>query len=248
MNETSGRLERDGLGLAWRRTGGRGPVLVWLGGFRSDMTGTKANALAAWAAQTGRDLLRFDYFGHGQSDGDFAEGTIGRWREDALAVLDSLVEGPAVLVGSSMGGWIACLAALARPRQVRALVLVAPAADFTDKLMWPQFSDAIRTRIEEEGVWIRPSEYDPAGYPITRALIEDGRRWNVLDDPLVIDRPIRILQGGRDIDVPFEHALRLERVLTSDDVVLTLVKDADHSMSRPGDLAKLIAAVEEVCA
>ena len=244
MDEETGRLDRgDATAIAWRRVRGAGPTVVWLGGFKSDMAGTKAEALAAWAARAGRDFLRFDYFGHGVSDGDFAEGTIGRWREDSLAVIDALVEAPAILVGSSMGGWIACLAALARPGKVKALVLVAPAADFTEKLMWAQLGPAERCEIETRGYWMRPSPYDP--YPITRTLIEDGRRWQIMDGPIAIDGPVRILQGALDPDVPWRHALALAEAIVSDDLVFTLVKDADHSMSRPQDLERLIAAIEE---
>ena len=244
MDEETGRLDRgDATAIAWRRVRGAGPTVVWLGGFKSDMAGTKAEALAAWAARAGRDFLRFDYFGHGVSDGDFAEGTIGRWREDSLAVIDALVEAPAILVGSSMGGWIACLAALARPGKVKALVLIAPAADFTEKLMWAQLGPAERCEIETRGYWMRPSPYD--SYPITRTLIEDGRRWQIMDGPIAIDAPVRILQGALDPDVPWRHALALAEAIVSDDLVFTLVKDADHSMSRPQDLERLIAAIEE---
>jgi pimeloyl-ACP methyl ester carboxylesterase len=247
MDETTGRLDRgDRTFLAWRRTTGLGPTVVWLGGFKSDMAGTKAEHLAAWAARAGRDFLRFDYFGHGASDGDFAGGTIGRWREDCLAVIDNLVERPAILVGSSMGGWMACLTALARPDKITALVLVAPAADFTAELMWPAFTPEQQAEITRKGVWMRPSPYDPAGYPITRDLIEDGARWSILGGPVVIGAPVRILQGGRDPDVPWRHALRLAEAITSDDLVFTLVRDADHSMSRPQDLVRLTAAIEEV--
>lgn len=158
MMEEAGFLARpDGARLAWRRIDGRGPAVVWLGGLRSDMAGTKAQALADWAQAAGRAYLRFDYFGHGESDGDFRDGTITRWREDALAVLDALVRGPAVLVGSSMGGWLACLAAMARPGRVAAMVLIAPAADFTDKLMEPGLPAEARGALETDGIWYRPS-------------------------------------------------------------------------------------------
>ena len=169
MSETAGTLTRPGgAKLAWRKVEGAGPTVVWLGGFRSDMAGTKAQALADWARASSRAYLRFDYFGHGESDGDFAQGTITRWREDALAVLDELIQGDVVLVGSSMGGWIACLAAMVRPERVRAMVLVAPAPDFTEKLMAPEIPPEGRRALREEGVWLRPSEYgDP--YPITAA-------------------------------------------------------------------------------
>jgi len=245
--ESAGFLDRpDGSRLAWRKVEGRGPTLVWLGGFRSDMAGTKAQALAEWAQGQGRSYLRFDYFAHGESSGDFRHGTIGRWREDALAAIDALTEGPLVLVGSSMGGWIACLAALARPERLHALVLVAPAPDFTDKLMEPSLPAEARAAIARDGVWMQPSEYDDAGYPLTRALFEDGRRWSILPGPVAITAPVRILQGGRDEAVPWRHALALAEALESDDVVFTLVKDGDHRLSRPQDLERLVAAAGEV--
>ncbi len=246
ISESSGRLPRPGGDLAWRRTPGSGPTVLWLGGFRSEMVGTKAEALAAWAASGGRDFLRFDYFGHGASDGDFEAATVTRWREDALAVIDQLTEGPLVLVGSSMGGWLACLAGMVRAARVRALVLIAPAADFTEKLMRPSLPDEAREAFARDGVWRRPSLYDPAGYPITRALIEDGARWSILPGPVPIEAPVRILQGGADPDVPWRHALELAHAIKGDDVVFTLVRDGDHRLSRPQDLARLVAAVEEV--
>lgn len=248
MSETHGFLTRpDGAKLAWRRVAGAGPTIVWLGGFRSDMAGTKAQALADWAAAAGRGYIRFDYFGHGESEGDFAEGDITRWRADALAVLEEMVEGPAVLVGSSMGGWLACLAAMAQPEHVAALILVAPAPDFTETLMAPEIPPEGRADLAERGVWLRPSAYgDP--YPITRNLLEDGARWSILPGPVPITVPVRILQGGEDPDVPWRHALELAHALRSDDVVFTLVKDGDHRLSRPQDIARLIAAVAELAA
>jgi pimeloyl-ACP methyl ester carboxylesterase len=247
MGETSGWLERDGGRLAWRRTGGAGPAVVWLGGFRSEMGGTKAQALADWALARGRAYVRFDYFGHGRSSGDFAEGTVTRWRADVLAVIDRLTEGPLVLVGSSMGGWLACLAALARRERIAGLVLVAPAADFTERLIWPGLTPAARRAIERDGVWPRPSAYGEP-YPISRALIEDGRRWSILPGPVGIEAPVRILQGGADPDVPWRHALDLAVALEAQDLVFTLVRDGDHRLSRPQDIARLIAAVEELTA
>jgi len=246
MSETAGNLARpDSATLAWRRVEGAGPTVVWLGGFRSDMAGTKAQALADWAQASGRAYLRFDYFGHGESGGDFREGTITRWREDALAVLDELIDGDVVLVGSSMGGWIACLAAMVRPERVKAMVLVAPAPDFTEKLMAPDIPLEGRRALREAGVWLRPSEYgDP--YPITAALLEDGARWSILPGPVPIEAPVRILQGGADPDVPWRHALELAQAINSPDVVFTLVKDGDHRLSRPQDIERLIAAVAEV--
>ena len=247
MNETSGTLKlADGEGLAWRRVAGKGPVVVWLGGFRSDMAGTKAQALADWALAQDRAFLRFDYFGHGESSGDFLEGSITRWRQDVLEAIDALTAGPLVLVGSSMGGWLALLAAVARPQRVQALVLVAPAPDFTEALMRPALSPEALAALERDGVWTAPSDHDPAGYPITRLLIEDGARWSVLPGPLGFGGPVRILQGGRDESVPWTHAHELVDALESPDVVFTLIKDGDHRLSRPQDLARLIAAVEEL--
>jgi pimeloyl-ACP methyl ester carboxylesterase len=246
MTETQGFLDRpDGGKLAWRRVAGAGPTAVWLGGFRSDMAGTKAQALADRALAQGRSYLRFDYFAHGESSGDFRQGTITRWREDVLAVIDQLTEGPLILVGSSMGGWLACLAALVRPERVCALVLIAPAADFTARLMEPSLDPAARAALAADGVWLRPSAYgDPD--PITRVLLEDGARWSILPGPVPIEAPVRMLQGAEDPDVPWPHALELAQAIKGQDVVFTLIKDGDHRLSRPQDIARLIAAVEEV--
>jgi pimeloyl-ACP methyl ester carboxylesterase len=248
MSETRGFLERpDGERLAWRRVAGAGPTLVWLGGYRSDMTGTKAEALADWARENGRAYVRFDYFGHGESTGDFVQGSITRWREDALAVVDEMIDGPLVLVGSSMGGWIACLAALARPERIHSMVLIAPAPDFTSKLMPTRLPPEALEAIRDAGVWMQPSDYgDPN--PITRLLLEDGARWSVLDSAVPIEAPVRILQGGEDPDVPWRHALELAQAIKSRDVVFTLIKDGDHRLSRPQDIARLVAAVDEAAA
>ena len=248
--EHAGKLERpDGEHLAWRRVDGAGPTVVWLGGFRSDLTGTKAQALADWAGANGRAYIRFDYLGHGDSSGDFrANGTITRWREDALAVLDELTRGPVVLVGSSMGGWIACLAAMARPQRVAAMVLVAPAPDFTEKLMTPQIPPDGHSALAADGVWMRPSDYGEP-YPITSTLLEDGARWSILGaEPVPIEVPVRFLQGGADPDVPWRHALELAQAIKGQDVVFSLIKDGDHRLSRPQDIERLLAAVTEVSA
>ena len=241
-------LERpDGERLAYEAVEGRGPTVVWLGGFNSDMTGTKAQALAAWAASSGCGYVRFDYFGHGASSGEFVKGTISRWREDALAVIDALTSGPLVLIGSSMGGWIATLAAIAQPERIAGVVLIAPAADMTERLIAPGLPPQARAAIAEHGVWVRPSAYGP-GDPISRALLEDGARWNVLPGPVACDAPLRVLQGGADADVPWRHALELAQGWRGDDVVFTLVRDGDHRMSRPQDLARLISTVEGMAA
>jgi pimeloyl-ACP methyl ester carboxylesterase len=240
--EESGRL---GGRLAWARLPGRGPGVVFLPGFRSDMRGTKAMALREACAAAGRAFLRFDYSGHGESEGRFEDGTIGAWARDAIAVLDSLAEGPQVLVGSSMGGWIALLLARARPQRLAGMVLLAPAPDFTEKLMWPSFSAAQRETILEQGVLHLPSQYgEPT--PVTRALIEDGRHHNLLDAPIALDCPVRIIQGMADPDVPWQHALRLAETITGGDVHLHLVKDGDHRLSRPQDLALLVETVEKL--
>lgn len=238
-------LEQGGVKLAYRRTEGDADRagVVWLGGFHSDMLGEKASVLHARCREDGRAFLRFDYLGHGESGGAFADGTIGRWRSDALAMLDRLTAGPQVLVGSSMGGWMSLLVALARPERVKALVLLAPAPDFTDKLMWAGFDESQRMQIMEEGNWTRSSAYDPAGYPITRDLIVEGRTWNVMDGEIAIDVPVRILQGGLDPDVPWTHSLDLADKLRSEDVVWSLIKDGDHRLSRPQDIARMVETV-----
>lgn len=238
-------LEHQGVRIAFRRTVGESGKagLVWLGGFHSDMLGEKATTLHDSAARAGRSFVRFDYLGHGESGGRFEDGTIGWWLSDALAVVDSLTEGPLLVVGSSMGGWMALLAALARPERIKALVLLAPAPDFTDKLMWASLDDSQKRQILEDGFWARPSPYDATGYPITRELIQEGRQWNVLDGEIALDLPVRILQGGLDADVPWTHSLDLADKLRSKDVVWTLIKDGDHRLSRPQDIARMVATV-----
>lgn len=241
------RLSRPGgKTLAYLKREGSGPGILWLGGFKSDMTGTKATALDAWAARRGQACTRFDYFGHGASSGDFREGTISRWRDDALAVLDEVCEGPQILVGSSMGGWIATLAALARPERVAAILYIAPAPDFTEELMWKEMPPEARAAIMEKGEYLSPSEYGPDPYPITRALIEDGRKNLVLGGPIPIRVPVRVLQGMADPDVPWPHAMRLVEKLESHVVVVTLVKAGDHRLSTPPDIARLEATLDEL--
>lgn len=241
--ETTGRLDRgDGVHLAWARTEGAGPVIVFLPGFRSDMAGDKATALAEFAAIRGQAMLRFDYSGHGASDGAFTDGTIGRWADDTLAVIDALTHGKLVLVGSSMGGWLALKTALARPDRVAALVGIAAAPDFTQALMWESMTFEERATLMREGVLHIPSQYgEPT--PITRALIEDGRNHLLLADPIQFAGPVRLLHGQQDPDVPWEMALRIAEQVTSTDVELTLIKDGDHRLSRPRDLALLTRTV-----
>lgn len=232
--------------IAVLRREGAGPCVVWLGGFRSDMTATKASALDAWAAENGRAALRFDYSGHGASSGRFEDGTIGSWLEDALAAIEAF-GGPApILVGSSMGGWIALLVARRMAAPPSGLVLIAPAVDFTEDLMWARFSEETRREILEKGRWLRHSEYAPEPYAITRRFIEEGRDHLMLGSAVRVGAPVHILQGMRDPDVPWEHAVRLVERLVDDDVTTTLIKDGDHRLSRPEDIARLIAAVESV--
>jgi pimeloyl-ACP methyl ester carboxylesterase len=238
----------QGRHIAYHHTPGRGPGVVFLGGFRSDMTGTKALALQAWAEATGRSFLRFDYSGHGASHGAFADGAISDWREDAAAVLDILTDGPQVLVGSSMGGWIALLLARDLPDRVAGLVGIAAAPDFTERIWDEEFSMSDRTRLLEEGVVMRPSDYSPDPYPITQRLIEDGRANLVLEGPLHLPMPVRLLQGSADTDVPTSTAQRLFDHISSPDLRLTQVKDADHRFSTPSCLALICATAEEVLA
>lgn len=239
--------------IAVRRRTGAEPGIFWLGGFNSDMKGTKAAALDAWAAAGGRAITRFDYSGHGESGGAFADGTISRWLEETRAVFDAFACGPQVLVGSSMGGWMALLLArdlLARPQTppratLAGMVLIAPAPDFTEELMWKQMSPEVRATIARDGLWRMPSEYDDQPYLITRTLIEDGRRHLLLGAPVAVGCPVRILQGAQDPDVPWQHAMNLIARMATDDVVLTLIQDGDHRLSRPQDIARILAAVEE---
>jgi len=237
--------------IAVRARSGSGPGLFWLSGFNSDMQGTKAAALDAWAAEHGRGCVRFDYSGHGSSGGAFVDGTIGRWLEESVAVFDRFCDGPQVVIGSSMGGWMALLLAreIARRRgsdraTLAGLVLIAPAPDFTEELMWKGFSPEVRQEIETKGMWLRPSQYGEP-YPITKALIEEGRNHLLLGSTIEVGCPVRILQGAQDPDVPWQHAFALAHRLPSDDVVLTMIQDGDHRLSRPQDIARIIAAVAE---
>ena len=235
----------QGRRLAYHRHAGDGPGIVFLGGFMSDMEGTKAVHLEAWCKAQGRAFLRFDYSGHGQSDGVFAEGCIGDWAEDAAAAIGALTEGPVVLVGSSMGGWISLLTCRAMPERVAGLVTIAAAPDFTEDSMWAGFDAAQRAALMAEGAIQIPSGYgDP--YTITRRLIEDGRDRLVLRDPLALPFPVRMLQGTEDEAVEMSVATRLLTHAEGDDIRLTLVKGADHRFSEPRELALIEAAIVEV--
>ena len=227
------------------------PGVIWLGGFKSDMTSTKAERIDRWALAHGRGFLRFDYSGHGESGGRFEDGTISGWLEDSLTIIRTLSRGPQILVGSSMGGWISLLAARALAQRGEAarlagLVLIAPAVDFTEALMWKNLSAAARRDIEDKGVWLRHSDYSPDPYPITRRLIEDGRAHLLFSQSIRSHCPVHILQGMQDPDVPWSHAMQLVEHLAGDPVAVTLIKDGDHRLSREEDIARLIAAVEAI--
>ena len=241
------RLQRpDGNTVAYATTPGRSPTVAFLGGFRSDMTGTKAVALEDWARRTGRAYLRFDYFGHGQSSGRFEDGTIGRWLDDSLAAIDGLTTGKLVLVGSSMGGWLALLVALQRPERLAGLVLIAAAPDFTERMLLKGLSAEDRATLQREGRLVRPSQYSPEPSVFTWSLIEEGRRHLVLDKKLALPCPVRLLHGQSDPDVPWEYSLQIARHLEAPEVVTTFVKGGDHRLSTPADIARLIATVEEL--
>jgi pimeloyl-ACP methyl ester carboxylesterase len=234
--------------LAVLRRDGAAPGVFWLGGFRSEMTGAKAGALDALGAELRRAVTRFDYSGHGRSGGDFLAGTISRWLEEALAVF-ATTAGPQVVVGSSMGGWLALLLARELNRQglgdrLKELVLIAPAVDMTEELMRKGFTQKQLKALRQTRRVDRPSQYSDTPYPITAALIEDGRRHLLFGRGIDVGAPVTILQGGRDRDVPREHTMRLVQHLLIDPVTVTLVPDGDHRLSRPEDLDLLRAAVK----
>lgn len=238
----------DGRRIAFHRLQGAGPGVVFLGGFKSDMTGTKAMYLQDWAQREGRAFLRFDYSGHGDSSGSFEEGCIGDWAADARAVLEALTDGPQVLVGSSMGGWISLLLARALPQRVAGLVMIAAAPDFTEQGYWAGFDQAQRDELMDKGRLELPSEYDDQPYVITRRLIEDGRDQLVMQQSLRLPFPVRMLQGTADADVPAEWALRLLDHAEGEDMRLTLVKGADHRFSTPDCLSLITGSIEDVLA
>jgi pimeloyl-ACP methyl ester carboxylesterase len=257
MNDFDPEFLTIGTGSATRRIAvraqdGSPPGLFWLGGFRSDMRGIKAEALARWAGEHGRACVRFDYWGHGESEGAATDGTIGRWLEESIAVFEAFCGGPQIVIGSSMGGWLALLMLRELKRRaassatVAGLVLIAPAVDFTETLMWQKFPAKVRRELLETGVWARPSAYADQPYLITRQLIEEGRNHLLLGGMIEPGCPVHILQGVQDPDVPWSHATELVSRIAREDVVLTLIKDGDHRLSRPEDIDRLIAAVMEL--
>ena len=234
----------NGHRIAYKKTAGSGPTLIWCGGLKSDMEGTKAVHLEAWAKSNGRAYIRFDYFGHGQSSGDFIDGTLSRWSADIGTIHQQICGGSVILVGSSMGGWAALLAALDHPETIAGLVLINPAPDFTEKLTVAGWSEAQIKALENDGVVYEPSGYDEP-YAYSKALIEDGRARQILDAPIDLSCPVRILQGHDDSVVPWTHSKQLIDLLGSEDMTYTLVSGGDHSLSRPSDLKLIETAISE---
>lgn len=228
---------------------GKDPTLLWLSGFKSDMTGTKAEAVAEYGRSRDQAVVRFDYSGHGRSGGDFENACVSDWLEEAEAVFDRFCKRDTILIGSSMGGWISLLLALSRKPigRIKGLVLIAPAVDFTEELMWKQrFTDEIREAIQQDGRWSQPSDYADEPYVITGKLIEDGRRHLLLDRDIHLGVPVTIIQGAQDPDVPASHAQRLVEALPREDVTFSLVPDGDHRLSRPQDIELLLRSIGEM--
>ena len=246
MSEPSFLPLASGRYLAYRHLPGKVPGVLFCGGYTSDMTGTKALGLEAFCRAEGRAFTRFDYTGHGASSGDFASGTIGGWSEDAMAILDRAIEGPVLVVGSSMGGWIMLLLALARPERVLGLVGVAAAPDFTEDLLLPRATPEQRRALSEQGHWMQPSAYGDEPYPVTRRFLEEARGHLVLRGPIPIGCPVHLLHGQRDPDVPWQTALRLAERLESEDVTVELIKAGDHRLSTQPDLARIEAAIRRL--
>jgi pimeloyl-ACP methyl ester carboxylesterase len=245
MDASLSTISAGGHALAYEAIAGRAPGVMFLPGFKSDMTGGKATALRAYCLRRGRAFVRFDYSGHGASEGRFEDGTIGRWAADAVAIIDRVAAGPQVLVGSSMGGWIALLAARSRPERIAALVGIAAAPDFTEDLMWATYPEAVRDTLRREGRYLESSAYGEP-YPVTLRLIEEGREHLVLRSPLRLPFPVRLIQGMRDPDVPWQTALRLAQHIDGDDVEVLLVGNGDHRLSEPADLARLEAVLDRL--
>jgi pimeloyl-ACP methyl ester carboxylesterase len=243
-------LDVQGTSIAVRHSPGVAPGIVWLGGYKSDMLGTKAQTLSDWAAREGRAFLRHDYSGHGESGGAFADGTISKWLGESLAVFQRFTTGKQILVGSSMGAWIALRMVQelrkAGDTSVVGLVLLAPAPDFTTELVEPALTKAQKRDLQKKGFFEEPSDYSAEPYIYTRALIEDGRNNRVMTGPIDTHCPVHILQGLADADVPASHALKLVSLLPADDVTLSLIPDGDHRLSRPQDLDMLLRAVSDM--
>jgi pimeloyl-ACP methyl ester carboxylesterase len=236
----------NGATIAYHHNSGKKPGVLFCGGFHSDMTGIKATTLDAHCREQGQQFTRFDYQGHGASSGQFEDGTIGLWRDDMQAVFDEVTDGPQIVVGSSMGGWMALLLTFLRAERVAGLVLIAPAPDFTTELMWKSLPEEARRQIERDGIWLRPSIYGDGPYPITRNLIKESHKHLVLSRPVPFTGPVRILLGLQDETIPIDHIICTAETIKSDDIEITLIKDGDHRLSRPADLDKIRAAVDEL--
>lgn len=236
----------DGIQIAYKCHEGRTPTFIWCGGLKSDMEGGKAVHLHEWAQASGQSFIRFDYFGHGISGGKFTDGTISRWTEDVCLVIDKIAKGDVILIGSSMGGWASLLAATARPKRVKGILLINPAPDFTEKLTYANWSQEQRDTLKRDGIVYEPSDYDEP-YAYSRALIEDGRARQILDAEIPVSGPVRILQGGADLVVPWDYSHKIVKAVTSTDVDYTFVKGGDHSLSRPQDLDRLVRTAQELC-
>ena len=251
MKETSKQppqiLARDDGGtIAYRQIDGKSPCVIFLGGFMSDMAGTKAIELENHCRSVGQAFLRFDYRGHGESSGNFEDATISDWVSDALFVIDTCTKGPLILVGSSMGGWIMLLAALARSERISGLVGIAAAPDFTRDLMWDRFSEKTKQILESEGVYYEESEYGSDPYTVTMKLIVDGQKHLLLDRPIHLNCPMRLLHGMEDCSVPWMTASRLAKKMQSEDIRILLLKDGDHRLSRDQDIVCLKLMLDEI--
>jgi len=234
----------DGQTIAYHRTSGKSPGLIFLTGYMSDMTGTKAIRLEHFCRARGLAYLRFDYFGHGDSSGEFTDGTIGRWADDATFALDNLTEGPQILVGSSLGGWIMLLAALRRQERIAAILGIASAPDFTEDLITNMLTDEQKATMERDGVVPVYSPYDPEPTPVTKLIIDEGRDHLLLRDEIPLDCPVRLIHGMKDPDVPWQTSLKIAEKLRSTDVEVILVKDGEHRMSEPEDLERLCVTLD----
>ena len=248
LNNITGKIKlSDGETIAYCASPGNTPGVIFCGGFASDMSGTKANALDIECRKTGRAFVRFDYRGHGASSGEFADGTIGAWLKDAITVFDSVTDGPQLVVGSSMGGWIMILLALARPSRIKGLVGLAAAPDFTEELLWGRYDEVKRNAIQSQGFVIEPSDYEDSPYIITKQLIEEGRNHLILQKSISLNCPVKLIHGMQDQDVPFEYSIRLAERLQSTDVDVTLVKDGDHRLSAPRDIQRMTGILNALC-
>lgn len=232
--------------IAYHKNGDKSPTVVFCGGYMSDMDGTKAIFLEQTCSALGLSYVRFDYSGHGASSEKFIDGTIGKWTEDALAIIDQVTKGPIIVIGSSMGGWIGLLAALARVERIKAFIGIAAAPDFTQELMWDKYSDDIKETLKRDGAYFEPSAYSDEPYQVSYALITEGEKHIILNNPIDLKCPVRLFHGLKDKDVPSEYSGRIADQIISDDVIISYNKSGDHRLSTPEDLRRLEQALIEV--